>query len=247
MTMENSASADCWPPAGEPFEVVSVDLSVLPGPHPLYVAHRAAVEQNWQREITANPHLFDGPMVLQHRLSIDGGVIVGEAHEIPFSMFMWWRRQADPRGAFHVFGFAVPVSSDGAIVAVKMGDHTANPGQVYCAAGSLDRSDIVDGKLDLAGNMRREVREETGLDLHEAVADSRLFGVYSGARLLIYRFYRFGATADELIARIRNHMRDAEDEEIADAVAIRSADRGAQYYNPTMYPILDMFFAADGR
>ena len=39
------------------------------------------------------------------------------------------------------------------------------------AAGSLDTYDIGDGHCAPAGNTRREVREETGLDLDEATTD----------------------------------------------------------------------------
>jgi len=65
--------------------------------------------------------------------------------------------------------------ADGAIIAVRMSEHTANPGQVYCAAGSLDEGDVVEGRCDLLGNMLREVREETGLELSADDADGRLF------------------------------------------------------------------------
>ncbi|MDQ0135477.1 8-oxo-dGTP pyrophosphatase MutT (NUDIX family) [Neorhizobium galegae] len=236
-----------WPAENTVFEVEAFDLSVLPGAHPIYVAHRDEIEENWAREVAANPHLFNGQMVLQNRLSFRDGVIIGEAHVIPYSTLLWWRRQPDPAGAFHLFGFAVPVSSDGAIIAVRMSERTANPGQVYCAAGSLDLLDIVDGKLDLEANMHREVREETGLDLAEAKADRQLFASYGGHRVVGFRFYRFDLTAQEMLARIADHMVHDEEKEIAGAVAIHSADRGAHPYSPLMFPILDLFFGPSMR
>jgi 8-oxo-dGTP pyrophosphatase MutT (NUDIX family) len=231
-----------WPAENTAFPVQSVDLSFLPGPHPLYEAHQAEIEENWRDEVARNPHLFNGRMVLQRNLSIEAGRIVGEAHEIPYSTLLWWRKRPNPAGAFHLFGFAVPVSSDGAIIAVRMSDHTANPGQVYCAAGSLDLSDISGSRIDLFGNMRREVLEETGLDLDDAQADPGSFATHASGRLVVFRFFRFALTADDMLKRIHAHMPHDEEQEIAEALAIRSPDREAHRYNPSMFPILDLFF-----
>jgi ADP-ribose pyrophosphatase YjhB (NUDIX family) len=236
-----------WPAENMAFEVEAFDLSVLPGPHPIFIAHREEIEKNWRQEAAANPHLFNGQMVLQNRLSFRDGVIIGEAHVIPYSTLLWWRKQPDPAGAFHLFGFAVPVSSDGAIIAIRMSERTANPGQVYCAAGSLDLLDIVDGKLDLQANMRREVLEETDLDLSSAKADPQFFASHSRHRVVGFRFYHFDLTAEEMLAHIAAHMVRDEEKEIAGAVAIRSADRGAHPYSPLMFPILDLFFGSSMR
>jgi len=234
-----------WPVENVAFPVQSVDLTFLPGPHPLHEAHQAAIEENWQAEVAQNPHLFNGRMVLQRSLSITDGRIVGEAHEIPYSALLWWRKQPDPAGAFHLFGFAVPISSDGAIIAVRMNKHTANAGQVYCAAGSLDLSDIVDSKIDLFANMRREVLEETGLDLDAAKADPEFFATHANHRVVVFRFFRFAMTADEMLKHIEAHMPHDEEQEIAEALAVRSADRAAHNYSPLMFPILDLFFGRE--
>lgn len=233
-----------WPPPESPARVDAFDLSVVDGPHPLYAAHQKEIEANWVRETEANPHLFNGQMVLQRHLTYDKGVIRGVAHVIPYSTLLWWRKRPDPEGALHLFGYPVLVSSDGAIIAIRMSDRTANPGQVYCAAGSLDLSDIIDGKLDLAGNMVREVREETGLDLAEAEADPHFYASHLNNRIVVFRLYHFLVTSAELVARIEAHMPYDEEQEIDGVVVIRSADPKAHNYNPLMLPIMDWFFAS---
>ena len=72
--------------------------------------------------------------------------------------------------ALHVFAMALPVGSDGGVLAGRMAAHTANAGCVYCASGAFDRDDIIDGRFDADANMAREVAEETGLDLRDAEA-----------------------------------------------------------------------------
>jgi ADP-ribose pyrophosphatase YjhB (NUDIX family) len=232
-----------WPPPTNPVRIDRLDLRMADGPHPFYTANRAQIEANWIVESAANPHLFNGQMVLQQALSFDGGVIHGIAHAIPYSALLWWRRQPEAKDALHLFGFAVPVSSDGAIIAIRMSERTASPGRVYCAAGSLDLSDVVDGKLDIDANMHREVREETGLDLATAQADPCFHAGIDRTGIVVFRFYRFAMTAEEMVAHIEAHMLREREPEIAGAVTIRSADRDARPYSPAMYPILDMFFA----
>ncbi|AYD01211.1 NUDIX hydrolase [Neorhizobium sp. NCHU2750] len=236
-----------WPPPKNPVQVDGFDLRVVEGPHPLHAAHGDEIEANWVEEAKANPHLFNGQMVLQRHLAFDKGVVRGVAHVIPYSALLWWRKQADPAGALHLFGFAVIVSSDNAIVAIRMSERTANPGQVYCAAGSLDLSDIVDGRLDLAANMRREVAEETGLDLDEASTEPHFYASHANNRVVVFRFYHFAVTSSDLVARIEAHMPHDEEQEIDGAVVIRSADRRAHHYNPLMYPILDWHFGLPRR
>ncbi|MBR0555204.1 NUDIX hydrolase [Ciceribacter sp. L1K23] len=229
-------------PANTVFPISGLDLKVSPGDHPWYLAERERAAENWRKEVAANPALFDGKMVFQHRLALQDGIIRGEAYMVPFSTFLWWRRQERPSGGLHLFCYPVPVSSDGAIIAVRMGERTANPGQVYCPAGSLDASDVVDGVCEVLGNMMREVREETGLDLRQADDDGRYFACHQERRMMVCRVFRFRQSADELLAAIERHMAEDEEQEIAGAIAIRSSDPDAHPYNPTMPPLLSWFF-----
>lgn len=232
-----------WPPENDPVRVSAIDLRLAEGPHPLYLANRQAIEENWLIEVEANPHLFNGQMVLQQSLTFSNGAICGVANAISYATLLWWRKQPDPRGAYHLFGFAVIVSSDGAIIAIRMSDRTANPGQVYFAAGSLDLNDVIGGRLDLVGNMRREVSEETGLDLGESEAEPHFHASHTQNRVVVFRRHYFSLSAEEIVARIERHMETDEEQEIAGAVIIRSADPSAHAYNELMLPIIDYHFS----
>ncbi|TCR83602.1 NUDIX hydrolase [Rhizobium sp. BK376] len=231
-----------WPPEKIVFPVGRIELRVLDGDHPYHVEHAAAARDNWNRELAANPAFYDGRMLFQHRLSVSEEAITGESYVSPFSTFMYWRGQRERAGGFHVFAFGMVVSSDGALIAIRMGQHTANPGQVYCPAGSMDENDIVDGYCDVEGNMRREVLEETGLDLRDGVADPGYFATHSDRSVTLLRVYRFPLTADEMLASIRQHMLVDEEKEIDGALAIRSADPTAHHYSAAMPAILAWFF-----
>ena len=242
MTFELSETTSGWPPERTVFPVTYIDLRILEGEHPFHTEQKPAVQENWTKEVAANPALFDGRMILQHRLSVSEEGIVGEGYVIPFSTFMWWRKQVPRKEGFHLFAYAVLETRDGALVAIRMGEHTANAGQVYFAAGSFEEIDVVDGRCDIEGNMRREVLEETGLDLRVAAAGEGYFASQDQRVVTVFRLFRFDMTAQEMVERIERHMLVAEDKEIAGAVAIGSADHGAHPYNLAMLPVIDWYF-----
>jgi 8-oxo-dGTP pyrophosphatase MutT (NUDIX family) len=231
-----------WPPDGQVFDIDHVQLAVLDGDHPFHLANVEAAKAHWLDAVAATPALFDGQMMLFNRLSLRDGQVTGDCHVVPYSTFLLWRKQTDPGFGYHLFAFAVIMSSDGAMIAVEMGAHTANAGLVYCAAGSLDKSDIVDGLVDVEANMRREVMEETGLSLESAKVDAQLRGYRRGRTVTLFRRFHLEMTADEIFAQIEAHMVVDHEKEIAKPVAIRSADRSAYRFNAAMYPLLDWVF-----
>jgi 8-oxo-dGTP pyrophosphatase MutT (NUDIX family) len=246
MTVSQENDMAGWPPENTVFPVASIDLTVLPGEHPFHVQELESARENWEREIAANPALYDGRMIFQRRLSLAEGIVKGEAYVTPFSTFLWWRKQRERQGGFHLFAFPVAISSDGAIIAIRMAPHTSNPGQVYCAAGSIDENDIIDGHADVEGNMRREVSEEIGLDLNDAVAEPGYYATHVNRSVTLFRIFRFPWTAEEMLRRIEAHILVSEEDEVDGVVAIRSADPTAHRYNIAMLPILAWFFG-DGK
>lgn len=230
------------PADGSLHVVRSLDLKVSSDPHPLDLSSAEDVAENWEREVAANPSLFNGKIILQRQIRYRDGHVAAEGHVTSFSTFLWWRRQPELAGACHLFGYPVIVSADGALIAVEMASHTANPGQVYFAAGSLDLTDLVDGRCDIDANMRREVREETGLDLDLAHADPVLYASYRSKRLTLVRLFTYDLTAKALVERINAFARDCVEPEIARAVAIRTGDPAAERYGVAMLPILAWYF-----
>jgi 8-oxo-dGTP pyrophosphatase MutT (NUDIX family) len=225
-----------WPDGDFIFPVSRIDVRVMDGPHPYFLSHKAEIAANWEREIAANPSLYDGQMLLMNTLQLRDGAILGECHAVPFSALMLWRKTR-PAAAIHLFGQPVLISSDGAVIAIRMGQHTANPGRVYCASGSLDLDDIRNGYCDLDGNMAREVLEETGLSLNDANRVSGYHGLHDHGIVTVFRAYHFAATAAELIERIEAHIAADPDPEIDTALAIRTADP-VQYDYPRFMPLI---------
>ncbi|WP_428415352.1 NUDIX hydrolase [Pararhizobium sp.] len=231
-----------WPGDRLIFPVDRIQVEVSDAPHPFCLAHEAEITANWDREVAANPALFDGRMLLMRALELGGGALSGTCHIVPFSAFLLWRKTRPAGAALHLFGLPVIVSSDGAVIAIRMGQHTANPGRVYCAAGSLDPGDISGGYCDIDGNMAREVMEETGLALSDAKSVSGFRGLRHQDAVTLFRAYHFEETAAELIDRIFAHIAADPEPEIDAALDIRTADPGQHPYPPFMPPVLQWVF-----
>ncbi len=199
---------------------VHVELDAAP--HPFESEHRDAAAAHWIEARAANPALFDGEIALLSRLALDGRRLVGRCHIVRYSTFLHWRRTR-PSGAGHAYTHAMLVASDNALVAARMGGHTANAGQVYFAAGSFEPVDFRDGVADLEGNMHREVMEETGLDISGAEREPGWQAVAKESGTVVFRRYFLDRPADEIAAAIRATIAAQAEPEIVDAIVIRSA------------------------
>jgi 8-oxo-dGTP pyrophosphatase MutT (NUDIX family) len=222
--------------------VDAVDVRLAGGPHPFEVEQGAAIDLNWAREKAANPALFDGTVVLLSDLVLRGRTLAGTCHAVRYATLLHWRHSR-PAGAHHAYAHAALVSSDNALIAIRMAAHTANPGKVYFAAGSFEPEDFVDGRVDVAANMAREVREETGLEIGAAPRDAGYHLFSRAGSTVIFQRYWLDETADGLADRIRAFVATETVPEIEGPVTIRSADDRPDGIAPHMLPIIDWHFS----
>lgn len=206
-----------------PLQVVAisgVQLHVEAGDHSLWVRHQAEIEARWEVETAANPHLFNGQILLQERVFLDGDVLKASGRMTGFSTLLWWRAQAKREQIRLLFGAAIPVSVDGRVIVIRMAAHTANAGRICFAAGSLDASDIHGNQCDVLGSMRRELKEETGLDVEDAVEDAQLYAAQSNGRCIVFRPVYFPWTGEEIKQRVAAHMKTETLSEIDEVYAL---------------------------
>jgi 8-oxo-dGTP pyrophosphatase MutT (NUDIX family) len=225
------------------FPVSGIDVLLDPAPHPFEQENEAEIARNWELETSENPALFNGTVVLLSALSYSDRRLRGRCHAVTYATFLYWRRNRLAAPAEHSFAHAVLVSVDGALIAVRMGRHTANAGRVYFAAGSFEPADFSDGVVDLEFNMAREVREETGLDISEAPCDAAYHAYSSERGTVIFRAYYLAETAEEIARRIRDHVVSDPDPEIEAPVIIRNPSDLPDGLMPHMRPIIDWYFS----
>lgn len=220
-----------------------VDVRLVDEPHPFERDNAEAIAANWALEKAARPALFDGTVVLLSELTYADNLLAGRCHAVGFSTFMLWRKLKPLTSAEHAFAHAMLISSDNALVAIRMGSHTANAGKVYFAAGSFEPEDFRDGLVDLDYNMLREVREETGLDLATATREQRCHALSVESGTVIVRCFRAAETADELASRIRAFVATDPDPEIEGPVVIRSMHDLPDGLMPHMRPLVEWHFS----
>lgn len=182
-------------------------------------------------------------MVLLSALAYSGRRLSGRCHAIRYATFLHWRRHRETAPAEHAFAHAVLVSRDGALVAVRMGGHTANPGRVYFAAGSFEPVDFRDGRVDLHANMAREVGEETGLSIDAVPREDRFHFISIHNATVIFRRYLIDAAADDVADAVRAHVAGEAEPEIDGPVVIRDRDSLPDGLAPQMRPLIDWHFA----
>lgn len=206
------------------------------------------IAAHWAGISAGKPAMFNGRVMLQHRGAIEDGVFLAGYFEADYAAFMSWRDFGHP-GPVIRNGFAMAAlrSTDGAFLLGRMGDHTANPGKVYFAAGTPDREDArPDGTLDLAGSVTRELCEETGLTLDEISVEERWTAVIVPGRVAFMRPVGIDLPADEARELMLERIDAQAEPELSDIVIVRNlADCAAYDMPPFMMSYLVHIFGRD--
>lgn len=209
-------------PADIVLPVHDVSIVLDQAAHPFELENLAAIDANWLEQFSANPALFDGRVALLSSLSLRDGVLSGRCHMVRFATFLYWRTRRPTPSTGHAYANAILVSADNALIAVRMGGHTANAGQVYFASGTFEALDFTNGKADPVQNMHREVMEETGLDLAKTKAETGYHVLSKRTGTALFRRYFLDRSADEIVADIRAHVASEREPEIEEPVVIRN-------------------------
>lgn len=231
-------------PRGRVFRVDEVNIRLSDAPHPFTIGRQAEIAANWTKEKWAKPSLFNGAVALLASLRHEGGRLDGIAHIVRYSAFLYWRRLRPMPTAEHCYAHAMPVSSDGALIAIRMSQGTVGAGLVYFAAGSFEPADFADGRVDVGANMVREVREETGLDLTGRPTDQCFHALSLPQGTVIFRRVFMSDPAEAIAERIRAFVRDDGDPEgeIEGPVIIRDPAERPDRLAPQMPALIDWHF-----
>jgi 8-oxo-dGTP pyrophosphatase MutT (NUDIX family) len=199
--------------------VADLDLAYEPRPWAFADNRAEDIARHWAERKAVLPRMFDGRILLlgRHEFAAraDGETILRGAYfETDFKAFLAWRDFGFPDAKVcNCFSMAALQSSDGAYLLGEMGAHTANAGMVYFAAGTPDRNDVFDARVDLFASVRRELQEETGISPEEVSFAADWTVVYAPPRIACMKTTRIAATAQSVKARIEAFLaRDAEPE-----------------------------------
>ncbi|MEO3385555.1 NUDIX hydrolase [Mesorhizobium sp. CAU 1741] len=230
-------------PADVVVPVRSVRVRLDPAPHPFVSEHQAAIADHWVEVQAGNPAVYDGEVALLSSLRFEDNDLVGRCHIVRYSAFLYWRKLRPVGGAGHAYTHAMLVSSDNALVLIRMAANTVNAGLVYCAAGSFEPADFREGMADLEYNMRREVLEETGLDIAGLRHEPYYHVLSKTTGTVLFRRYFHDLDADELARRIHEHVAGERDPEIEGPVIVRDRGDLPDRLAPQMPALIDWHFS----
>ncbi len=213
------------------FPVERLALRLEPQPWAFAVERRAEIDAFFAAARREKPALWNGRVLLMHRQRLSGGVFEGAFLETDYASFAAWIAWGRPHAGVHdCFGAAAVATADGALLLGVMGPHTLNAGKIYFPCGTPDPSDCADGEVDLAGSLRRELKEETGLDAARLDAEPGWTAVVDGALIAQIKLMRSRETARDLEARVRGHLARDTQPELADIRLVR----GPADFDPAM-------------
>ncbi len=98
----------------------------------------------------------------------------------------------------------------------------SNAGSVYFPSGTPDPDDVVGDTVDLAGNLRRELAEETGLSTADVTVAGGWTVVFDGPLIAFVGIVRSPEPADVLRANILRSLHKQAEPELADIRIVRS-------------------------
>lgn len=187
--------------------VTRLDCRIEPYDWPFPHDEAPRIDSHWDDLCRQRPRLFNGRVLLAHRLSIepvDGGALIGGCFETSFKSFIGWRDFGHPGIAvFNLFAMPALRASDGAFMLGEMSAGTANAGRLYFPAGTPEPADAdASGHVDFEANILRELEEETGLRPDEVTLDAGWTIVFDGPRVACMRVVQAPYDADTLQSRL---------------------------------------------
>ena len=234
--------------------VDAVDCVLEPRPWRFAVERADEIAALWAEALKAKPKMFDGRVLVMHRGAVETGadgrrVFRGAYLETRFSAFLAWRELGHPAsGVRNGFGMAALSSADGAFVLGEMASHTANAGKIYFASGTPDPHDVRDGRVDIEGSVRRELREEMGLVEGDVSFDPGFTVVIDAWWVGFMKRVRSAEGAAALKARIESFLAAEAEPELARVHLIRSIADLSPAMPPSVSAYLQATFAEpDGR
>ena len=217
-----------------------VEFSVAPRHWPFAETRQAEIAAHFAACKARTPGIWNGRVLLLGQWTLADRAMRGTYFETDFASFMAWRDWGfpDPTVA-NCFAMGAIRATDGAYLLGVMGHHTVNAGKVYFPAGTPDPDDIAGATVDLAGNIAREVLEETGLTGADLRVEPGWSAVLAGPRIALMQTLQAHVPAAELRARVLAHLAREQEPELADVrIVRRRAD-----FDPMMPPFVTAYLA----
>jgi len=194
-------------------EIVEIDrtaIAIEPWRWHFAVERRDDIDRHFAALRQRRTGVWNGRVLLMQHYTIRDRVLQGACFETDYASMCAWRDWNFPDAAVsNVFAGAAIRTADGAWLLGEMAANTAAAGLVYFPCGTPEPADIdADGRLDLTDNLKRELKEETGLAFDELDAAPGWSVVIDRCYIALVKRFTTRQSADELQSRIARYLAD---------------------------------------
>lgn len=202
----------------------SVEIKIEPWAWDYAINNRNAIDQHFVCLLRQRSALWNGRVLLLHRCAVNDGVMIGSCFETDYASLIAWRDWGFPDSSiYNFFAAAALRTADGAYLVGEMAQHTAGAGQLYFPCGTPEPSDVTDGHwVDVGGNLSRELREETGLNIEEFDIEPGWTMVRDRGFVALIKQVVVPQNAEALRNRIMRYLAAETDPELSNIHIIRS-------------------------
>lgn len=229
------------PTAPALIELDEIEARFLPEPYVFPAGERAAIDAYYARRLAANPQLWNGRILLLAEHRFEGRRLVSRYAESDYASLLWLLAQETAhRQVRACFAMGALRGADGGFVLIRMAGWTANAGRIYFAAGTPDLTDVTaDGRVDLEGNLLRELAEETGIAAADVALAPCWTAICDGRRVALMRQMFAREDAAAVAARIRRFVAGEHRSEIDEVIVVR----GPQDVEAAIPPLVRLYLA----
>ena len=216
------------PAGGDAISILPVgrlDLRFTPHhPWPFATERRSEIDAFFAERQRRHTGMWNGRVLLLHDFAVERESFRGAFFETDYAAFHAWSQWDFPDDTVKN-GFAAGAlrSADGAFVLGEMAPQTANAGHIYFPCGTPDLDDIVGSQVDLAGSVRREIEEETGIGEDDYTPERGWYVILNGPRVALVRVLQARDDAATLRRRIEDSLARQAAPELAGIRLIGSA------------------------
>ncbi len=204
-------------------ELDRAEITVEPWSWKFAIERHDEIVRHFVRLQRERAGVWNGRVLLLNRYAIGGGALRGACFETDYASLCAWRDWNIPDATvYNVFAAAALRGADGGYLIGEMAPDTAAAGLLYFPCGTPEPDDLDgDGSLDLADNLQRELREETGLDIEELEAAPGWSVVIDRCYIALLKRLTARHSAEELRSRIMRYLGSEQKPEFVDIRIVR--------------------------
>jgi 8-oxo-dGTP pyrophosphatase MutT (NUDIX family) len=212
---------------------------------PFAADQRGEIDRHFARLQQERSGVWNGRVLLMHRHAIRDRVLRGACFETDYASLCAWRDwQLPDRSICNFFVAAALRAADGAYLVGEMASDTAAAGLLYFPCGTPEPDDIDgSGVFDLTGNLRRELLEETGLEVGDLESEQGWTMVRDRGYVALLKRVTAPQNAEALRASVMRHIASEARPELVDMHILR----GPADFNDRMPPFVTLFLEAEWR